>query len=372
MSTTGLEMNCGSPMVGWVCIRKPGAALTSQIAPPVSRTGSVMSGQMKSMPAMSSPIIRAASSAISTFSGCASKVRSIEMPPVDMLPVSASLTISPSAGTESSVWPWPASTSSAASSTLIRVSTFSWPTPRRGSALVRSTSSRDRGPAVAGDRGRDPLGDGGHPAVDDQAAVVLAGDERLHDAHPAARLLLGDRERLAHVVVVLQVEADAAAVVAVERLDDDREADPAGRGHGLVGGAHRLLLGHRQPGRAEQLGREVLVGGDVDRDRAGLGGHRGADPLGVDALAELDEGVLVEPDPGDVAADRLVEDRLGRRTERRTLGAEDERLELGLPVELRVGLDEVVDQPDREPAGGEPDVLVDVAVDDVVVARARP
>ena len=103
MSTTGLEMNCGSPIVGWVCMRKPGAALTSQIAPPVSRTGSVMSGQMKSMPAMSSPIIRAASSAISTFSGWASKVRSMEMPPVDMLPVRASLTVSPSAGTESSV-----------------------------------------------------------------------------------------------------------------------------------------------------------------------------------------------------------------------------------------------------------------------------
>ena len=100
MSTTGLEMNCGSPIVGCVCIRKPGAALTSQIAPPVSRTGSVMSGQMKSMPAMSRPIIRAASSAISMFSGCASKVRSMEMPPVDMLPVSASLTISPWSGTD--------------------------------------------------------------------------------------------------------------------------------------------------------------------------------------------------------------------------------------------------------------------------------
>ena len=107
MSTTGLAMNCGSPIVGWVCIRKPGAALTSQIAPPVSRTGSVMSGQMKSMPAMSRPTIRAASSAISTFSGCASKVRSIEMPPVDMLPVRASLTISPWSGTEPSEWPWP-------------------------------------------------------------------------------------------------------------------------------------------------------------------------------------------------------------------------------------------------------------------------
>ena len=101
MSTTGLAMNCGSPIVGCVCMRKPGAALTSQIAPPVSRTGSVMSGQMKSMPAMSRPTIRAASSAISTFSGCASNVRSMEMPPVDMLPVSVSFTISPVSGTES-------------------------------------------------------------------------------------------------------------------------------------------------------------------------------------------------------------------------------------------------------------------------------
>ena len=101
-STTGLAMYCGSPTVGWVCIRNPGAALTSQIAPPVSRTGEAMSGQMKSMPATSSPISRAASSAISTLSGCASKVRSIEMPPVDMLPVRASLTIVSAGGTSSS------------------------------------------------------------------------------------------------------------------------------------------------------------------------------------------------------------------------------------------------------------------------------
>ena len=94
-------MYCGSPIVGWVCIRNPGAAFTSQIAPPVSRTGEAMSGQMKSMPATSSPISRAASSAISTLSGCASKVRSIEMPPVDMLPVSASLTIVSAGGTAS-------------------------------------------------------------------------------------------------------------------------------------------------------------------------------------------------------------------------------------------------------------------------------
>jgi hypothetical protein len=70
-----------------------------------------MSGQMKSIPATSRPTIRAASSAISMLSGWASKVRSIEIPPVDMLPVSANRTITPSAGTESGSSPDWSSTS---------------------------------------------------------------------------------------------------------------------------------------------------------------------------------------------------------------------------------------------------------------------
>ena len=159
-------------------------------------------------------------------------------------------------------------------------------------------------------------------------------------------------------------------MVAVERLDHDRVADALGHADRLLGGADGLLLGHRQPGGAEQPGGEVLVGGDVDRDRAGGRRHRGADALLVDALAELDEGVLVEPDPGDVAADRLVEDGLGRRAERRALGAQDERLELRVPVEVRVGLHQVVDQAYGEPRGLDADALVDVPVDDVVAARS--
>ena len=141
-SMTGRATYCGSPSVGWVCIRKPGAALTSTIAPPVSRTGVAMSGQMKSMPATSRPTIRAAVSAISTLSGWASIVRSIDVPPVDMLPVRASLTQVPSGRTSSRSKPWSRTSSSAASSTLIRVSTFSWPMPRRGSLLAMSTSWR--------------------------------------------------------------------------------------------------------------------------------------------------------------------------------------------------------------------------------------
>ena len=54
-STTGFATYCGSPSVGCVCMRKPGAAFTSTMAPPVSRTGWVMSGARKSMPATSRP-----------------------------------------------------------------------------------------------------------------------------------------------------------------------------------------------------------------------------------------------------------------------------------------------------------------------------
>ena len=92
----------------------------------------------------------------------------------------------------------------------------------------------------------------------------------------------------------------------------------------------------------------------------------------MDALAELDERVLVEPDPRDVARDGLVDDRLGRRAEGGALGAQDEGVELVLEVEVGVGLDEVVDEAYGEPAGLEPDLLVDVAVDDVVAALLRP
>ena len=60
-----------------------------------------MSGTMKSMPATSRPTTWAAVSAISTLSGCASSVRSIDVPPVDMLPVRASFTHVPAGGTSS-------------------------------------------------------------------------------------------------------------------------------------------------------------------------------------------------------------------------------------------------------------------------------
>ena len=225
-----------------------------------------------------------------------------------------------------------------------------------------------RAGAVADDVRRHPLGDRGDLAVDDQAPVVLAGHERLDDHPAAAGLVLGDREGLADVVLVLQVQADPATVVAVERLDHDGEADPLRDGGCLVRRTHRLLLGDRKARRTEEARGEVLVGGDVDRDRAGLRGHRRPDALGVHALSELHERVLVQPDPRDVAGDGLVDDRLRGGAERRALRAQDERVQLVDEVEVRVGLDEMVHQAYGEPGRLEPDLLVDVPEDDVVAA----
>ena len=64
---------------------------------------------------------------------------------------------------------------------LIRVSTFSWPMPRRGSAFVELDELADGVLAVAVDAGRDALGDRRDLAADDQAAVVVAGDVGLDD-----------------------------------------------------------------------------------------------------------------------------------------------------------------------------------------------
>ena len=243
--------------------------------------------------------------------------------------------------------------------------------PRRGSALVASTSCADRVLAVAGDAGRDALGDRRELAADDEDAVVVAGDEALDDDVAAPGLARRDVEGGPDLVLGPQVEGDAPAVVAVERLEHARIADPLGGRDRLVLRLDHLGAGHRQARRIEQAVGELLVGRDVDRDAARPRGHRRPDPLLVNPLPQLDQAEPVEPDVRDVAPRGLVEQRLRRRPERQPLGEPDELLHLGHQVERdgRVARrDEVVDEPDGRLAGLDPDLLLAVLEDHVVAA----
>ena len=87
ISSTAPATSRGVPSLGETCIRKPGAAFTSQMPPPTSLYDWEMSGVRKSTPHTSRPTAAAARMAISRLSGWQSSVRSIAVPPVERLPV---------------------------------------------------------------------------------------------------------------------------------------------------------------------------------------------------------------------------------------------------------------------------------------------
>src|SRR5690606_33394938 len=103
------------------------------------------------------------------------------------------------------------------------------------------------------------------------------------------------------------------------------------------------------------------------------GRDRGLDALLVLAVAELDERVLVEPEPGDVPPRRRVHERLRARAELAPLREADEGVALGLPVEAVFGLpveaglevirEEVKDEPSAQLARLQAHLLLLVLVD---------
>ena len=122
------------------------------------------------------PDHRAASSAISTFSSCASNVRSIEMPPVDMLPVAASFThgvLRRDVGRARIPARGPARSRRSSTLMLRQDLLVADAAPRVG--VRRLDELGDRVLAVADHVGRDALGDRDHVPADDQDPVVVAG-----------------------------------------------------------------------------------------------------------------------------------------------------------------------------------------------------
>ena len=127
ISITGSATFLGSPSVGSRCIRKPGAALTSSTAPPLSLIGVERSEAIISIPQILRPMIRAIRSHINTLVGCTKSVTSVAVPPVLRLAVGLSHNSSFFFNTVSRVYSFFASISIVKASTFIAVSTFSCP-----------------------------------------------------------------------------------------------------------------------------------------------------------------------------------------------------------------------------------------------------
>ena len=241
--------------------------------------------------------------------------------------------------------------------------------PRRGSALVISTSSARRVLAVALDVRRHALGDRPQHPADHQAAVVVAGQVASRPPPPPWR----DSARAsgvagAHGGVIGQVEHDAPAVVAVERLDRHRVADAwrpprpprrslrttSARGTGTPVAASSLFVSFLSDAMSTPSELVWLV--MVARMRCWW-----------TPWPSWTSDCVVQADRRDVAQRGLVEERLGRRAEGGALGEQDE-LSRARRRKSKSGLgaDEVVDQPHRQAPGGQADALLAVRVDDVV------
>ncbi len=123
-----------------MCILSPGAALTSITAPLSSSNGFVISLQVISTPAISSPINFAAFIAISALCGWTTSVQSLAVPPVLRFPLKRSITFLLGSGMLSSLYPLLANTCLDISSILIVVRGFSWSAPLKGLRFSMSTS----------------------------------------------------------------------------------------------------------------------------------------------------------------------------------------------------------------------------------------
>ncbi len=184
----------------------------------------------------------------------------------------------------------------------------------------------DRAPAVPHDVAGDALRHRHHLAVHHQDPVVVPGLAGLDDH--AVRVLLRLLEGGRAPGRGRDVDRDPAAVIAVERLDHHREADALGLLHRLLDVVHDALPRDRQAEVLQDAVGQPLVRGDLDRDLARLAGDRGLDAPLVLAVSELDQGGVVEAQPGDAALLSGLHQGAGRRSEGAALREAHQALEL--------------------------------------------
>ena len=192
----------------------------------------------------------------------------------------------------------------------------------------------DRARAVADDDVVLSARRGHHRLPHHEQPVGDAARELLHDHAAGAAVVLvdGDLEGVGHVVAVADPEGDAAAMVAVARLDDHRVAEVARRGAGLLDRLRHAAARHRHPHLLEEHAGHLLVLGEGLGDGAGGVGLGGPDAAPPDPLAELAEAVVGDAAPGDAARNGRADDGPRAGPEPGVVGVLGESRELRLEV----------------------------------------
>jgi hypothetical protein len=166
--------------------------------------------------------------------------------------------------------------------------------------LVDASTSSSIVEAIADHMRRHALGRRDELAADHQQAVIQALEVGLDDH--AVAVLLGLVVGLFELLLVADVRGHAAAVVGVQRLQHHRVADALRRPDRPPQPVDQRLARHGQAEIAEYAVGLVLLRGQLHGDVRRLAGDRGLQPPLVAAVAELDQAVVVEADPGYVRA----------------------------------------------------------------------
>jgi hypothetical protein len=179
----------------------------------------------------------------------------------------------------------------------------------------------DRGATVAHHVRRRAPGRRNQHAIDDEEPMVVAGDETLDDDR--ARDFLRQRKGRRDLLVGGEVDRDRASMIAVVGLDHDGKTDALGGAHRIFDALDQLLTRHRESEGTEELVGFLLVAGHLDGDMRGAAGDGGLDALLILAEAELHQRIRIEAHPRDVARFGGVHQRGRARPEGAALGKTD-------------------------------------------------
>ena len=126
-------------------------------------------------------------------------------------------------------------------------------------------------------------------------------------------------------------------MIAVLRLDDDRQTDLLGGIPGVVGVGDGTALRHRHTDDVQQSARQLLVLGDHLGDGAGGVGFGGADAALPRAVAELHETAAVEPAHRNAATQGSLDDGGGAGSEADIVGQIAQTDQIGGEIEGAIG-----------------------------------